>query len=263
MQAPDYESLMKKYDIHSLMGGSDLALIPGTIGIQLDRRGSIMWQGKAHHAMFLFTNSYISNWQKLHQLYDEVIVSYREEQENINAQNARADEYTMNLLNKQPVDRKKMHTLNSKHNGILTSREINSGSIFVVLNTLLDELKKDLGIDINKFANSSPFFKEQSFGKVIWAASNNFRHAEEWRAQWVSIKSFSDQQLKSVKVLATVLDFENDDYRFLARNVCPDILMVLSSGSFETLEQYLFSFANNLAEGVENKKNTGEPLPLQ
>jgi hypothetical protein len=257
MQVPDYGILMNKHNIKSVIGGSDIALDPQSMSIQSNRRGDIRWQGKAHNAMFQFINEYITNWPKLHQLFSEITASYVQEKESTTAQNAHAEDYAKKVLNNEPVDNEKMYALSSEKSGIINGRQIAAGTIFVVLNTMFQELKKDLEIDGDKFGKSGPLFQQQTFGKVVWAASNNFRHAEEWRAQWVADKSFKDQQLQSVTVLAPVLGFEQKDYRFLSCNVCPETLAVLSNGNFEILEQHLFSFANALADGVENIKTHG------
>jgi len=205
--------------------------------------------------MFQFINDYITNWPKLHQLFSDIAESHIQEAQLVEAQNARAEEQARKMFNKESYDSQTMHDLSMQQGGARTSREIGAGSIFVVLNTMLDELKKDLQISEDKFCKSGPLFASQSFGAVVRAASNNFRHMEEWRAQLAAKKPYTKQQLNSIEVLAPVLGFEQKDYGLLADNVCPQVLDVLGGNDFEELERHLFTFANKLAVGVENNKN--------
>lgn len=249
-----YEELMNKHNIVSIMGGSDLALDPTTGSLMMSKRGSLMWQGKAHNAMFQLLRDFEMNAPKLKAQFAEILDSYVREAELVDASNRNAKEIVQKMMNNEAVDGDEMHALSDSRGATQTSREVCAASIFITLNIMLQALQQELGVDQQKFLQSGPLYSGQSFGNVAWAASNNARHADEWRVQWVTNRSFTDQQMKSVRVLAAVLNHTVQDYRYLAGTVCASILAVISNGDFDILERGLFSYANNLAIGVENDK---------
>lgn len=245
---------MKKYNIVSIMGGSDLALNRATGSLVRSKRGDLMWQGKAHNAMFQFVRNYEMNEPKLKAQFAEILASNKKESELVKASNEYAEAMALKSLNEELIDGLHMHKLNNEHGSTVARREVNASSIFITLNNMLQVLKVELEIDQQKFLQSGPLYEGQSFGKIVWAASNNARHADEWTIHWVANKHFSKLQLKSVRVLAPVLGHSEMDYRFLTGNICSKILSIISKDDFETLERSLFTFANNLANRVENNK---------
>lgn len=249
-----YEELMKKYDIVSIKGGSDLALDLATGGLMMSKRGDLMWKGKAHNSMFQFVRDYEMNAPKLKSLFAEIVDSHEKEATLVDASNNLAEEISQASLRKELKNGAEMHALSDARGAFKVGREVCAASIFVTLNNMLQALKDELEIDQQKFLTSTPQFSGQSFGNVVWAASNNARHADEWRVEWVKNGEFNKQQLKSVEVLAPVLGYGLTDYRFLAGEICAPILAAISNDTFDLLELALFTYANSLAAEVENIK---------
>ena len=113
----------------------------------------------------------------------------------------------------------------------------------------------DLGFHPLKFTASKPTewftsqatFAGHSFGVVLDAAAANFRHHDEW----ARTEPPSEQQLRSITVMGDVLGktIASDGTRHPFRgNACPEILLALSGGSFEMLNEHLFAFARNLSK---------------
>lgn len=249
-----FEELMNKHNIVSIMGGSDFAMDPITGGLKMSKHGDVMWKGKAHNAMFKFLRDYEMNAPKLKAQFAEILDSHANEATIIDSLNQHAEEIARKIMTNEPIDGEEMHALSNAQGASRMSRDVCAASIFIKLNTMLQTLQDGLEIDQQKFLQSGPLYSKQSFGNIVWAASNNARHANEWRVEWIANKAFNKKQLKSVQVLAPVLGHEKKDYRFLAGEICIRILDVLSCGNFDTLERTLFTFANNLAVGVENDK---------
>lgn len=249
-----YEELMKKHNIVSILGGSDLALDLTTGGLMMSKRGDVMWQGKAHNAMFQFVRDFEMNAPKLKSQFAEILESSVKEVAFVDYLNKHGEEIAKKMMNNEPIAGNEMHELSDRRGATQTDREVSAASIFITLNNMLQSLKDELEVDQQKCLQSGPLYSGQSFGNVVWAASNNARHADEWRVQWVANKSFTQKQLNSVRILAPVLGHEEKDYRFLAGEVCDRVLAVISNGDFDILERELFTFANNLAAGVDNNK---------
>jgi hypothetical protein len=98
----------------------------------------------------------------------------------------------------------------------------------VILNSLLKSLQKDLNRNEASFRQTPPMYGANSFGAVVFAASNNFRYHDEWTAQWVKEREFTDLQMKSVPIIASALGRTETEYRFLAGNVCPEVFLRLT-----------------------------------
>jgi hypothetical protein len=119
-----------------------------------------------------------------------------------------------------------------------------AGAIVMVLSRLLLAFKDDLDATDQEWAQSGPKIEGYSIGAIVEAAANNFRHNDEWLK---NARKPTRQQLRSIRVLATVLrePIAQDGARHgLSRDICPEILELLSGGKFEQLASNLFAFAN-------------------
>ena len=233
-----YEELIYRHNIVSIMGGSDISIDPFNGSLMMSKRGRLMWQGKAHNAMFQFVRCFERNSPIL---------------------KAQFVEFAARMDSKLDNRDYPMQTHSDFRRATETSREVSASSIFITLNIMLQTLKDELSISKQKFLNAEPLYSGQSFGNVAWVASNNARHADEWRVQWLTEKYFTDTQLRSVKVLASVLGYGFSDYRNLSGEICAPVLAAITNSDFDILERDLFTFANNLAVGVENNKGSATP----
>jgi hypothetical protein len=120
-----------------------------------------------------------------------------------------------------------------------------AGAIAVALNNLLRREWVDLGRP-HTWETAGEKIRGHSFGRVMEATANNFRHADEWARHPLP----NAQQLDSIRVIADVLGarIAPDGARHPFRgNVCPKLLLVVSGGSFEGLADRTFHFARALA----------------
>ncbi len=121
-----------------------------------------------------------------------------------------------------------------------------AGAIMVVLNNLLIRFKKDLDATNNDWNKGAPLIEECSFGSVVTAAANNFRHHDEWARH----DAPNEKQMKSIRVIAAVLKEPirtNGKGHPFRRNVCPELVEALSGGNCEELNRKFFAFAKNMA----------------
>ncbi|MDE2229789.1 MAG: hypothetical protein KGL11_12220, partial [Alphaproteobacteria bacterium] len=88
--------------------------------------------------------------------------------------------------------------------------------------------------------------------QVLEASANNVRHNDEW----AKTRPPTRKQLGSIRVLAAALDepiaADGKGHR-LAREVCPEILQVVSGGDFTRLESAVFTFAKSLLSGRQRR----------
>ncbi len=123
-----------------------------------------------------------------------------------------------------------------------------SGAIMVVLNNLLTRFISDLNLRTtdDNWTKCSPLIEGYSFGSVVTAAANNFRHHDEWARDDPPTK----EQMKSIPVIAAVLKVsigKNGKCHPFRRNVCPELVEALSGGNCEELNRKFFAFAKNVA----------------
>lgn len=120
-----------------------------------------------------------------------------------------------------------------------------AGAIAVALTNMLRREWIDLGKPAT-WDTAGRNIAGPSFGRVIEAAANNFRHGDEW-ARTDPPKS---NQLESIRALAalfgTTLQADGARHPFRG-NVCPKVLQMVSGGTFDGLADGFFDFARSLA----------------
>jgi hypothetical protein len=122
-----------------------------------------------------------------------------------------------------------------------------AGSIFVILNNLLQRLKLDLNASDDEWRLAQPTTNGFSVGEIFSAAAANFRHYDEWAAT----KPPNPQQMISMKVLCGLLNMPvqtPQDLPTVRTNVCGHVLMLISQGSNETLHRVTIDYAKSLAK---------------
>ncbi len=122
-----------------------------------------------------------------------------------------------------------------------------AGSIFVVLNNLLQRFKKDLNASLDQWQSATPKIETFSIGEIYQAAAANFRHYDEWAAT----KSPTKQQLESMSVLCGLLGcpvFSEKGYPSIQTNICEQVLLKVSKESVDYLHEITFEYAKKLAK---------------
>jgi hypothetical protein len=125
------------------------------------------------------------------------------------------------------------------------ARGIYAGSVTLVISRALATFRADIAATMDEWKAAGLQTNGHSVGEMLEAAGNNMRHADEWQT---AIKP-TPHQLKSVRVLSAVLSEPippNGNIRAFARDISPEILSLLSGGSFLRLEAAIFAFANDL-----------------
>lgn len=112
----------------------------------------------------------------------------------------------------------------------------------VVLSNMLLRYKEDLKATNPKWERIGPQFHGYSFGEVVIAAANNFRHHDEWARS----QTLNAQQRKSISVIEVALNYTLVSSALVVpwrRNACADLIKVIGGSDFATLERSFFEFA--------------------
>ena len=121
-----------------------------------------------------------------------------------------------------------------------------AGAVVLVLSGLLQTFKDNMNATTAEWNNS--LIGGRSIGAILAASANNFRHNDEWLKDRAHP---TGQQLASIRVLADAFGEQiapdGADHR-LYRNTCPETLQLLSDGSFDTLSENFFAFANSMVQ---------------
>jgi hypothetical protein len=124
-----------------------------------------------------------------------------------------------------------------------------AGAILLNLTGFLQALRDDINTARLDWEGTAPLIHGHSVGAVLAAASNYFRHWDEWR----KTSPPTTRQATSIDVLNAVLDsagLKQSTQRLLGvEGICTKILDVLSEGDFEKLSERVFAFANGLKPG--------------
>jgi hypothetical protein len=113
----------------------------------------------------------------------------------------------------------------------------------MLLSGSLLRFKDDIDAIQDDWRRAAPLFNECSFGQVIVAAANGFRHDDEW----AKTRPSKPQQRASQDILIRALQ---RDPTSLERTPgrCAEVLNMLShGGDFGHLTANLFAFAHNVA----------------
>lgn len=235
----DYREIAYRYNLGSLKHGGDLQLT-ATGDIKTTCDGDLQLGDDTHNALHRLVVRWQFNVRALKTLFDVVVQSSTNKQRYQDELNEIAPRVTSDS---DALERwhKIHHELGVEEYG----PEAYAGAIMVVLDALL----RREWADLNKpptWDTAGNLLSGQSFGAVVEAAANNFRHFDEWAATVDAIP----QQLKSMTVLAAVLGSTLDrtgKRHPIRSNVCPEVIIALSSAKFEILMDGFFGYARALA----------------
>jgi hypothetical protein len=118
-------------------------------------------------------------------------------------------------------------------------------AVVLVLSRLLQAFKDDLDASRDEWDSSEPLIHGCSIGAILTASANNFRHSDEWLKDRGCP---TPQQLQSIRVLAAAFREPDGANHQLGRDVCQETLQLLSDGSFDTLSEKFFAFANSMVK---------------
>ena len=121
-------------------------------------------------------------------------------------------------------------------------------AVVLVLSRLLQAFKVDLHVSWAEWDSSEPLIHGYSIGAILRASANNFRHSDEWLK---NKECPTDEQLRSIQILAAAFQepiAPGGANHTLSRDVCQETLQLLSEGSFDTLGEKFFAFANSMVK---------------
>lgn len=234
-----YRELAVRYDLGSLKEGGDFSQAPdGDLATSVD--GDLKLGDDQHNAL----HRLLVRWQMeaplLASMFAEVLGS-REKQQNY-------ETMITALLSRPALDAETIEQFQELQQaiGVQESGPGNAaGAIAVASNSLLRREWNDLGKP-STWDTAGKTIAGHSFGNVIEAMANNFRHGDEW----ARTEPPTAQQLKSIQVIADVfgapLAADGSGHPFRG-NVCAKLLLTISGGSFERLTDAFFDFARALA----------------
>jgi hypothetical protein len=120
-----------------------------------------------------------------------------------------------------------------------------AGCLVIALGNALQRFKRDLKIG-KTWGTAAPTFGRHSVGAIVIGAANGYRHENEWETRMASFGSLDQRQKASHDIITEALAGNStSEISGMART--PEIVQLLSNGSFETLARNIFEFAKNVA----------------
>ena len=252
MQLLAYGEVVDRFGLDILKESGDFVLKDGDLA--LTKTGDIMLKNPQYHALWKLVEGWRHQAPTLQPLFDSVF-SLKEQRKQLDErrnhvfENHRFDINAPNtfLMDERSID--KYHELNDQIFASEEAVEIYAGAVVLVINGLLLALKYEIDATRDDWEKSAPLIQGCSVGSIVAASANNFRHSDEW-ARPRSVKE-RKRQLPSIRVLSSAFQeapTEHGAYPRFSRNVCPDVLELLSDGSFDELGSRMFTFAHNMAK---------------
>jgi len=234
MNPPQYREIIDRYNVDFLKAPGDLAVKNGDIAVT--KRGDFMLNSDEYSALVTLVTYWSFNEPYLRNLFDLSLTT-----------KCRLD--SLVAQRDQSLDRFVNHERNDEISANAIGTASYAGAIVMVISRLLLAFRDDLDATDQEWTQTGPMVEGCSIGQIIEAAANNFRHNDEWLK---SARKPTSQQLRSIRVLAMALKepIAPDGARHgLSRDLCPQILELLSSGDFDRLASNVFAFANAIPSG--------------
>ena len=231
---PTYGSIVAKYDLGAILAGGDLQLTAcGDIAVTPD--GDLKFGNDQCNAMHRLVQRWCFNVRVLETLFALVM---QESQRMQDADAERNDMFGIAFASRQMAE--KFHRLAEEIGVGEFGGAACAGAIMVVLSNMLLRYKEDLKATNPKWEGIGPQFRGYSFGEVVAAAANNFRHYDEW----ARTQTPNAQQKKSIDVIEAALNYTVISSALVVpwrRNACADLIKVIGGSDFSTLERSFFS----------------------
>lgn len=231
-----YESIVARHRLGTILTGGDLQ-VTASGDIALTRDGDLKFGNDKCNAMHRLVQRWCFNVRVLETLLALVM---EEGQRKRQAESER--EAVVGVVFAGPAMTEKFHVLGEEIGAGEFGGAACAGAIMVVLSNLLLRYKADLSATNPKWEGIAPQFSGYSFGEVVVAAANNFRHHDEW----ASIRAPNAQQRKSIAVIEGALNYTIMSPVITVpwrRNACAELIEIVSGNNSATLEQRFFAFA--------------------
>ena len=239
MPLKGYDETLARFQLEKLKSRIDLQLTKSG-DIAITRDGDLQMGNTQSNAMFRLVERWRQSESTINELFSPMLRTSRQLEELSKARE----------LGGGPSLGQDPEAYHEVTNTILECQSVSSvlaGSIFVVLNNLLQRFKQDLNVSDDEWKLASPTIKSFSIGEIFSAAAANFRHYDEW----ASAKTPKGNQIVSMEVLCGLLDCHVQTARgfpTIRTNICGSILMMISNGSVDYLHQITFDYAKALSK---------------
>ncbi|MGA2491466.1 MAG: hypothetical protein ABSF67_00795 [Roseiarcus sp.] len=237
-----YERLVAKHHLAALLAEGDLQ-VTASGDIAQTRDGDLKWGEDRCNAMHRLVMRWCFNVPTLETLFS-LILKESERKRQAETERESAANIAFARAEPDPDEVAKFHALGEQIGAAEFGGAACAGAIVVVLNNLLLRYKADLKAADPKWEKITPQFGGYSFGEVVSAAANNFRHHDEW----ASTRAPNAQQMKSIAVIEGVLGHRMASAITVPwrRNACVELVAVVGGSDFETLERRFFEFAKSI-----------------
>ncbi len=244
---PTFDEIVTRNSIEILKSHGDLTVRNGDIAVT--RWGDLMLNDADYSAFFKLVHAWRFNLSTLETLF---IASVDGE-----AHRAFLDERLDEVVRFQSTERvvvspdldaEAFHKANDQLAAAGMASGVYAGTVAVVLHRMLLGFHKNISGKPEEWKKSGTMFYGFSFGQILEASANNFRHLEEWQV----LREIKGQPLHSLKILAALLQEPLDVTKpvplRLRQDVSAETLSLLSGGVFEVLEFRFYEFAKALLD---------------
>jgi len=177
---PDsYDDIIYRYGLTALYNGVDLQIENGDLALTKD--GDLRLGAIPYNAMFRLVQAWRYNASVMRLMFDTIY----------ELRNAKPglEERLEEILSRGPkkghflpsTDVPLYHAANDAIGATEVSRSALAGSLMIVVGSLLGRFKDDLNVSSANWNAGTPSYAAHSFGQVVMAAANSFRHADEWK----------------------------------------------------------------------------------
>ncbi len=259
-QPPTFEDIVDRFTVEILKRPGDLVAVNGDIAST--KWGDLMLNDPVYSAMFRLVQHWRFNAPTLQPLFELVVGTKARRKELDDSMNRvfahqHFDPSAASPLTPDDRSIAQYHELNDEIGATEVAASTYAATVVLLLADLLSRLKDDIDATEDDWEKVGPLFGGYSIGAILTAAANNFRHRDEWVKTLVKDGVPTAQQLPSIRILGAALQepIAPDGARHgLSRDVCPDVLELLSGCSFDALGAQFFAFANALVQRVERTK---------
>ncbi|MFD2262811.1 hypothetical protein ACFSM5_07920 [Lacibacterium aquatile] len=243
----EYNEIVERYDLALLRKPGDIVIKNGDIVLN---RGDLVLNDEYYHEMVRLVWSWRACAPNLEVLFD----AWRNERDaQYELKEASNRSLSVDFGAGRPFWNgfppeviRSYHAANDAIDANAAAAEAYSGAIMVLLSNLLLRFKEAIGVSAHIWDGQGKKFGGCSTGPIVIAGANNFRHYDEWARKRVP----TSQQLKSMRVISAALQIPlapDGAEHGLGKNICPDLLNVLSDGSFDLLALNILRYAHDVA----------------
>jgi hypothetical protein len=242
---PSYEHVLETYGLDILKGGADLSNENGDLASTKD--GDIKLGDTVHNAMFRLVQAWRLNAPHLRFLFGMMILMQSRRRKLDDKMNEigkkRNTRFDINYPANDAEFITSFHDVIDEQGAAEYGFATYAGCVVLLLSGALLRFKNDLDATGADWTEALPLFGGHSFGQVIVAAANGFRHDDEW----AKTRPSTPQQMASKEILTKALPSSLVPHA-RAPGRCPEVLDTLSDDKgFDRLTANLFVFAHNVA----------------